>query len=169
MPVHFKIELTEEAKQFVADMQTLPARTVQGIARAMDKQNLLTVSHIQKDYLSFPRDEPTNPIGLRHISGDLARHMWASPSVVTPQGIESAIGDNVTSKGVNYAEVHEFGAAIPSRATRSKNKAYARRHPTTKAYSIGERAPVQHGIDDRMGNYSSALSAACTEAWKEKS
>ena len=65
------IELSEEAKQILADLKVMPGEMLKAIASGLRKENALTVSHIQIDYLNFPKTEPAVDIGLRQQSGRL--------------------------------------------------------------------------------------------------
>jgi hypothetical protein len=169
MSVQIKIVLSPEAQKIVADLQTLPSRALEAIAAAMFRENQLTVATIKSDYLSFPRGGPTTPLGLRKMSTPGYESTLNSPKPeIAGQTIISGIGTPMKSRGVSYPAVHEFGADIPSRPTRSKNKYYAKKHPTTKAYSLGARAPIQHGIADRMPNYTGTISAAIISACKNE-
>ena len=122
------------------------------LARALDYQNQLTVAHIQRAYMSFPKAGPAQPTGTRVQTNRLRSSLRASRCIQTGNGLESAIGSNV-----DYAATIEYGADIPSRPTRSRNKYYAKKHPVTKAFSLPERRPVRQGIDDRISNYTSAF------------
>ena len=160
MPVQVKIQLTPEAQKIVADFKTLPNRALVAIQKAMYLENQLTVAHIKRDYLSFPRGGGTTPLGLRKMSTlGYESTLWSPEPVINGQQIDSAIGSPMKSRGVSYPAVHEFGAEFPSRATRSKNKSYAKKHPRTKAWTLGARAPVQKGINDRLPNYTRTISA----------
>ena len=167
MSATIKILLTPEAQKIARDLQTLPDRALKAIAAAMYKENQLTVAEIKSKYLSFPRGGPVSPIGLRKRSTPgYESTLWSPKPEILGQTITSSIGSPMKSRGVSYPAVHEFGADIPSRPTRSKNKYYRKKHPQTKAYSIGARAPVQHGISGRITNYTASVSAALIAACK---
>ena len=160
------IKLSPKSQEIVNRMQTLPQEILRGIADGMFKASTTAVSVIQKDYLSYPSDEPATPLGLRHITGRYKSSLRAGESEIVGQKVISSIGSNVLSKGgVSYPAVHEFGADVPSRPTRSKNKYYAKKHPTTKAYSIGARAPIQHGVQDSVPYYNMNVSRGIKDAW----
>ncbi len=167
MNAQVHIQLTPEAQKIAADFQTLPDRALVAIQKAMFKENQLTVAHIQRDYLSFPRGGATTPLGLRKMSTPgYQSTLWSPEPVISGNTIVSNIGSPMKSKGVSYPAVHEFGADFPSRPTRSQNKSYAKKHPTTKAWSLPARAPVQKGIADRKDNYKLTISAALIAALK---
>ena len=135
-----------------------PSQVLTALARTMDQQNLLTVAGIKRDYLSYPRTGPAQPDGLRIVSGRYRQSLRASRARFGDGFIESSICSNVLSKdGVSYPAVHEFGCTVPSRPTRSQNKAYARKHPNTKAFTLPARRPIQRGIEDRVDQYSAAF------------
>jgi hypothetical protein len=115
MSDEYKIELTEEAKALLAGVQKLPAEIPSAIARALDRENQLTVAHIQKAYLSFPKSGPVSEIGLRVQSNRLRAAAAAFPAVVSGTRVESAIGDSV-----KYAALHEFGGTVHHPARKGK-------------------------------------------------
>jgi hypothetical protein len=160
------IKLSPKSQEIVNRLQTLPQEILRGIADGMFKASTTAKSNIQRDYLSYPRDEPTTPLGLRNVTGNYLRSLRAGESQIEGQRVISSIGSLVLSKsGVSYPSVHEFGADIPSRPTRSKNKYYAKKHPTTKAYRIGERAPIQHGVQDSVPYYNMNVSRGIKDTW----
>ena len=142
-----QITVSGDAQEFLKKLSD-PSRVLTSLARTMDRQNLLTVSHIQQAYMSGP----TSPVSLSVRTNRLRGSVRPTKTLLDSQGLESSIGSNVS-----YAAIHEFGMEIPSRPTRAKNKYYARKHPTTKAYVMPERAPVRHGIADRLDQYSAAF------------
>jgi hypothetical protein len=173
-----KIELTEEAKKVLSDLETLPQRALQGIARAMDKENQETVSHIQQAYESFPSDGPAVPIGVRHISGSMKRGTRASAAVIIGDRVQSSIGAYATNRGVNYAAVQEFGATIPPHKITAKGggtlrfqigeRVMFRKSVNHPGATLPAREPMQRGIRDRQNEYASSISAAVIEAWKPR-
>ena len=175
MSVEIKMELSAEAQRIMDDLASAPVWLLQAIAGAMAAENDLTVSQIQEKYLSFPRDEPATELGLRVQSNRLRQSLWASDPVIRGQAVESAIGDKVTSHGVNYAAVHEFGATIPAHKITAKGKALRfqigervlfRKSVNIPEVTLPARAPIQHGINDRAGAYGESISAAIQKAWE---
>jgi hypothetical protein len=145
----------------------MPAEMLLAIKEEMDLQNQLTISHIVRDNLSFPKDQPPVPIGLRVISGMGRKSVRASSAVVIGQSVESGIGSSL-----DYMAAHEFG--VPAHDVVAKGKALR--------FMIGERvifrkkvhipalparAPIQRGIADRAGEYGQGISQAIVEAWKQ--
>jgi phage gpG-like protein len=98
------IQFTPQAEAALARVKAIPQKALKGIARGMDKANPNTAGVIQKNFLNFPREGPTQPTGLRHKTGHLFRSVRASKAVITGESVLSAIGSNVS-----YAGVHEFG------------------------------------------------------------
>ena len=166
MSVQVKIELTEEAKSTMAAVQQLPSALLLGIARAMDKENGLTVAHIMQDYLSFPPQGPPSPIGLRVQTNRLRGSVRASKSVIVGQMVESAIASNV-----KYAAVHEFGFQGTEQVrafTRHGKSGEIAVRAHTRRVNIGARAPFQRGIADRADNYASSISRQIVDYWNQK-
>jgi phage gpG-like protein len=195
MPPRIKIELTEEARETLRAVQALPDRMLVAIAAAMDKENWLTVAHIDTERMKQNGGKPFPPeehiLGVR--TGRYRASLRASEATVGPCGVESSIGSNVV-----YAAVHEFGARIEHEARsgtarlRTDNRGallrqagyenlalFARAgHKQVKAVpyqsgahtvEIPARAPVTTGIQDRLEDYRNAISEACVTAWKSKS
>lgn len=142
---------------------------VQKLAKAMDAQNIFTVSHIQQDYLTFPGTEPTTMDGLRYITGSYQRSLRAAETTFTDSALVSGIGSNVVSKdGISYPAVHEFGADIPAHDIRAKNaralrfvdesgKVIFRKVVHFPGAQIKARKPIQRGIQDRANDYTKAF------------
>lgn len=105
-----KIEFTPQAEAVLAKLKQIPQRALRGIVRGMDQANLRTVDIIRRDFLNFPKQGPTSPIGLRIQSRRYRDSLRASKSVIVGDTVQSSIGTNVVSKGgVSYPRVHEFG------------------------------------------------------------
>lgn len=85
-------------------MPRFHGRMLLAVAKAMDQQNQLTIGDITIKRLSFPREGPVVPDGLRVQSGLLRRSLRATPAVVVGENVASTIGSNV-----KYAAIHEFG------------------------------------------------------------
>jgi phage gpG-like protein len=102
-------------------MQRLPevadgARLVNSLARVMAFQNKLTVSHIQKEYMSFPKDQPPTMEGLRVQSNRLRNSLRDSKPEISGAKINSGIGSNVI-----YARIQEIGGQTKAHIIRAKN------------------------------------------------
>ena len=188
MAEEIRIELTAEARELVASMQTLPARVMEVIAAAMDKQNVATVAHIKEKYLSFPKAGPVSAIGLRVQSNRLRGAAAAVPATISGTRVESGIGDSV-----KYAKIHEFGGTVKHAARKGKVRlattkagellhqvkngnlaVFAKRKAKYakeveyegKAYEVDmpARGMFRRGIKDRMADYSRAISEAVIKA-----
>jgi hypothetical protein len=165
----YKAKLTPKAQETLRAVQTLPQNILAGIALAMDLQNQFTISHIVRDYLSFPKDGPSTDIGLRVQSGRGRASIRASKAKVTGQAVQSAIGSNI-----GYMAAHEFGATIPAHDVVAKGGALRfrigdrvlfRKKVHIPEVELPARAPVQHGIEDRLDDYSEAISAEIQKIW----
>ncbi len=174
MPARINIELTEEARATIKAIGSLPVEGMQAMARAMDRENQLTISHMMRKYLSFPRSQPPVPMGLRVISNRLRSSYYPTPTIISGARLESAIGSNVS-----YAPVHEFGfdgeQAVRAhtrrvfRHTSSTGRRLKKRVDTGNVVQVKDfvrnmhipaRAPVQRSIEDRQERYGQALSDA---------
>lgn len=162
-----------------------PARLLAATMRAIDKQNLETVSLIQRKYLNFPRVGPTTPEGLRNRSGSYFRSLHASPAAIVGGAVVAGIGTNVTKNGFSYPALHEFGGTVKRkervgsvrlrtdkegnlvRQVNGKLAVFARRKDKrTKAVAFvavahvatyPARAPIQKGIKDCLPKYEAAI------------
>lgn len=74
------------------------------VARALDRQNELTIGAAVRDRMSFPRTMPPTTEGLRVQTSRLRRSLTRSRAVTTADGVISAIGSNV-----RYFGPHEYG------------------------------------------------------------
>lgn len=178
-----RIQLTEKAEELIRKAKALPANATRALARAMDKQNQLTVGHIVDDYLSFSKAGPSVYYGLRVQSGLGRRSLHASKASVEGNTVTSAIGSPL-----DYMAVHEFGYNGPQnvrgfmRRVKSRNVvgrigdraprriiasgvAYVR--PFTRQANFPARGFVRGGIADRATAYSDAASEAILSSWKQ--
>lgn len=183
MSPQISITISGEAEARLAKLD--PKELLPRLLKVIDRENALTVSHIQSQYLSFPKAGPSTKEGLRYQSGRYRDSLRASEARISGEGITSAIGTNVNNKGFSYPRLHEFGGTvtIPERigAVRLKTDArgelilrggrlatFAKRSAKrakavafvakshTKTYPA--RAPIQRGINDRLPEYKEALS-----------
>lgn len=107
-----EIKLTDKAQALLNRSQSWPVVLPQAIARGMDEANILIVSTIQRQFLSFPKQGPPTLEGLRNQSGDYKRSLRASKAVIIGGIVTSSIGTNVTHKGFSYPRLHEFGGTV---------------------------------------------------------
>ncbi len=169
------VSISPQARAILDNLKNAPAKCLEPMAKAMDRENVLTVSHIQRDYLSFSRSGPSNPDGLRVQSGSLRRSLRASKATLGPTGLTSGIGGNVTSRGVNYLAVHEFGAEIPEHTITATNaralhffvggKEIFRKSVKIPAITLPARGMIARGIQDRLANYGKAMSDAVVKTF----
>ena len=166
--ISFQITIPND--RAIQKARKLPAANLQATAKAMDKENQLTLAHIIRDYASFPKDGKPSPIGLRVQSGLYRRSLRASDAIVVGQQVLSSIGSNV-----KYAAAHEFGATIPAQTIYPKKGKALRfmigsRMVFAKKVNLPERviparAPIQHGIRDRLANYSQSIGDAIAKGF----
>ena len=164
------IQLKPDAATLLAAAKTIPPRCLQAIARAHDKQNHLTIGHISKKYLSFPKDGPTTLEGLRVITNRLRKSLWSTRAIVKGTSVISSIGTNV-----RYARIHEEGGTVPPHTIRARRARALRfsiggktifrrsvKHPGSK---IPARAPIWRGITDCLPDYEQAISDAVMQSF----
>ena len=156
----------------IKGLETFPARVLQGIAKALDLENELTVGHIVATRMTgtgpFPAEE--GKLGVR--TGRLRRSLRPSQARVVGSYVLSSIGTNV-----EYAGIHEFGGTIPAHDIRpKKGKALrfmvggavifaSRVH--MPAVTMPRRAPISRGIEERVENYRHAVGAAVLSTWDQ--
>lgn len=178
-----QIKLSPNAAAIVGSLKTMPDWLLNELAPVMDKQNQLTVGHIQRDYLSFPKSGPVVAIGCRVQTNRLRGSLRASQSVVVGGTLRSAIGSNVV-----YAAAQEFGfdgevfVKPHTRKQFSSGVAIGKRGPVkikkqtgtvnvrgfTRKMHLPGRGFVRRGLADRAGDYTAAFSKAIVNAWKAK-
>lgn len=174
-----------EALQRVQDKQGAMAAA----AKALDRENVFTVSHIQKDYLSFPRTGPTQSIGCRVITNRLRGSMRATQARIEGDTIKSSIGSNV-----KYAGIMEEGAdfkrtqlagSVQLRTDKKGNLLRNKRGgaifakgshklSTNVPFAGGKRFDVhiegrhftRRGINDRLKPTGEAMGRAIVQFWK---
>jgi hypothetical protein len=185
------ITLPPDTAATLARMQSWPAALTRGLLAALNRENELTVGHIQRTRATgkgpFPVAEGKLGVRSNRYRGSLRR----SAAEVSGGSIVSAIGTNIA-----YAAAHEFGFAgsveVPAHTRRRFGKfttgGVAVFDPRTgrikksrkrvvelqtgahqvKAHkrqlNIPARAPIQRGISDRLPDYAPALSAAVVAA-----
>lgn len=172
----FEITITNNAAQAAAQLQAIPPAMVAGIASALDRQNELTIGHIQAKKLS-----KRGPTTLGVISNRLRGSVNRTDASVEGDAITSGIGSNV-----GYARIHEFGFDGPEQVKAHKRRIiafdrYERRgsrlvqtqsgiRGTIRAHTrhmrITARRPFGNSIDERSESYTSSISSALISAWK---
>lgn len=193
------ISLTPEAAALLAQIRDT-AGVVAALAGALDNQNVLTVAHIHRAYLSFPKHGQPVAMGLRAVSTPGYRGtLHASQTVVSGNGLESGIGSPINKAGFSYPALHEFGGsftktskpgavrlrtdkdgellrqgadarlAVFAKNTEKRAKTVTFAGGRKFTVEVPARAPVQHGIVDRLVNYGEALSGAVVATWSKES
>jgi hypothetical protein len=180
-PLAFKISIRGDLLAALPRL-TSEAAMAKELKREMDFQNDQTVTHIQIRYLSYLWNEPTKPDGLRAITGRLRNAMRVVPATITAGG--GVIGG--VSNNVKYAKYHELGfdgeeTVRPHLRRVFKNLSFkfggrartrkVRQADTfvgsfTRVMHMPARAPMQRGIQDRLGNYTAAFNAAISKLVK---
>jgi hypothetical protein len=181
------VELSEEAQKKIARVQNVGGMLA-ALAREMDGQNQLTLSHIMRHRLTGRGPFPPSEHKLGVVTGRLRGAAWASPAAISGNTITSAIGDNV-----GYAWLHEHGAdftrkggKVRLRTDRSGNlirhgvngklATFARAsHKRVKEVAFGAhqvhvpaRAPFWTGIQERLPEVGPAMGRAATRFLKEQ-
>ena len=158
-----RITFSPQAEAILNRYAQLPVAIPAAIARGVDEQNEYTVSYIQRDFLSFPKDQPATLAGLRVQTNRLRGSIRATKAVINDDSVFSSIGSNV-----KYAAAHEFGAVIPPHKITAKNgkalmfiaggKVFFRRSVNHPGSVLPERAFVRRGLADMLGSYKKRIS-----------
>ena len=168
------ITITDNARDVLKGMRSFPDRIVDGIRRTIDKENRLTITHVARTRLSFPRASTPGMAGLRVITGNLRRGLIAG--LVPARQIGDAVVGSITNN-VKYAAIHEYGGIIPPHkivARRAKALKFSvggevlfrRSVNQTRPVTIPARAPVRHGLDERQDEYSRSISAVIMDTFR---
>ena len=161
MSVQIKIETN--AKEITRGFKRFPADMGEAIARAMDKENTLTVGNIQRKHLT---SRGGDSVGV--VSGKLRNSVYATKANVTPARVTSEIGSNVF-----YALIQELGVnktwTIKARnkkvlADKKKGIIFGRQvtHPGLIARNM-----FRTGIEERAENYQTSMQQAVADAWEK--
>ena len=159
-----EITLSDRAKAILLAGGGIPPFLLAAAAKEIDRQNELTVGHIQANRLS---KRGADTLGV--VTNRLRLSVRPSKAVIKGNLILSSIGTPV-----EYAGAHEFGfegRVSVAAHTRLRNgdeddKIQVRAH--TRQMKIKARAPLQRGIRDRIDRYGSALSSAIIRSWEER-
>lgn len=133
------------------------------IARAMDRENELTVNRVQQKLTGE----------VLHVrTGLLRRSISRTDALVLDTEVRSAVGSNVRTGGqaVKYAAIHEFGGQTKAHIIRPKNKkalsftvggkTICRKmvhHPGSK---MPERSYLRSTLTERKGDYQTTITGA---------
>lgn len=165
----FAITLKTNAAEVLRHLREFPAAMAQGIARALDRRNELTVGQIQARKLS-----QRGPTTLGVVTNRLRSSIRpALAQVAGPSRIVSAIGSNVS-----YAGAHEYGfdgtVQIPAhsrkvtqvfgRQLKSPITAEVRSHSAKR--HIPARAFISSTVGEESEKYAADISAAILRAWQ---
>lgn len=184
-----QIQISSNAEAILRQLTQLPERMATAIARAMDKENQLTVGAIQAQQLSGPRP---GKIGV--ITNRLRGSIRAVKAVVAGNAIESAIGSNVKYAGIlerglnasikvkahsrNIFRTHETGGGRSfdpkTGRIRTEKKKKISLHSGTakvKAHWRTVNVPAHRYIEGTLERstlaYSVAISRAIETAWDQ--
>lgn len=184
------ITLSPQAQAILRRTQYFVPVMAEAVARAVDRENELTIGEIQRLRLSR-----RGPDTLGVVTNRLRSSVSRAPAVISAdrRRVVSSIGSNV-----RYAGVHEYGfkgpvyvrhhqrrtfgtfttggvAVLDPRTGRIRKQrkrtiqlttgtTFVRGH--TRLVDIKARAPFRRGIAARAGAYSTAISAAIVGAWE---
>lgn len=189
-----RIELTTSAKALLARAPQWPRALTTQLVRALDTENELTVGHIVKERATGKGPFPVSEGKLGVRTSRYRRSIRRTKAAVVGSTIESAIGSNVRYAG---AHEFGFSGVVNVRAHRSQNRALdvfqvrggnlvrgwelpgaggrgrrvATGFTTVRAHqmrmNMPARSPIRRGIEDRVPNYSQALSRAIVAAFEK--
>jgi hypothetical protein len=152
-----QIEVNGDAQAYLKTLSD-PSRVLRALQRTTDRENKITVGHIQKYYMSLPSDGPTAPDGLRVKSNRLRGSLRANPAGFNEDGLVSSIGSNVV-----YAGILERGGTTKPHVIEAKNgralffNGIFRRRVKHPGSRIEGRHYVENGIRDRLPDYTRAF------------
>jgi phage gpG-like protein len=132
MSLAISIQLTPESQAVIRGFQTLPARMMRAIARAMDKQNVFVAHHINTVRMTGRGPYPVS----EHRLGAIHNRLRASVDAWVDEHKAEINGNTVTTSigsNVSYAAAHEFG--FDGMVAQGRN---AQRHGTSAdVYKLG--------------------------------
>lgn len=169
------ITLDPAAQALLRRLETFPGPA---IAAAMDRENELSIGHIQSERMSR-----RGPETLGVVSNRLRSSLRRTVAVIETNSVASSIGSNV-----KYMGVHEFGyqgtvqvspflrrnprGNITTLTRRGATKLIASGVSHVRAHSrtmkMPERAPIRRGLADRSTAYGRAISDAIIEHYSGK-
>lgn len=129
------------------------------VAKALDRENELTVGATVRERMSFPRNTPATMEGLRVQTGHLRRTLRRSKAVVTPNGVISAIGSNV-----GYFGVHEFGFS-GTQTVKQHERKLPTRYRLTTGQSVDHATAGRAGLLTRKGKLRTGLGEAMPDRY----
>lgn len=182
-----QVLFSSNASAILRQLSELPSRMAQSIAKAMDKENQITVGVIQSEELSGPKPEK---IGV--ITNRLRGSIRAAAAVVSGNSIESSIGSNVKYAGAlergfkgevtvkahsrNVFTTHETGGGKVFdaktgriRTTKKKKISLLSGRANVKSFTRKMNIPAHRYIEGTLERstlaYSVAISRAIESAW----
>lgn len=188
-----EIKISDAAKALLGRIEDR-AGLLRAIGREMDVQNQLTVGHLMAKRLHGKGPFPVSEHRLGEVSREYRNRLRASKAVVSGDTVQSAIGTSV-----KYGAIHEFGGTIKrvmlagsvrlatdrrgNLLRQGKNGKLAvfasakRKTATTVAFAGGKRyevtiparAPITHGIRDRLPEIGVGVSNAIITFWNKGS
>lgn len=181
-----QIDLSADTRALVAAAPEIPARLTRNLVRALDKSNDETVGHIVENRATGHGPFPVEEHKLGVVTSRYRRSVRPAKAIVVGTAIESAIGSNVRYAGAHEfgldqvvqvkahqaknawldvyqtkdgRQIYGWERTGAGRATRvATGVAQVRAHPMHMR--IPARAPIRHGIEDRLPNYREALDRA---------
>jgi len=171
------ITITDDIAEALRAMKGFPQKMLRAVARAMDLENQHTVAHTSERRLTGTGPFPPSENRLGVVTNRLRNSLRATKAEVDGTTVVSEIGSNI-----KYAAVHEFGFSGPVFVNSHERKSFLRNVVGKKKrkrvaativtghgrnVSIPARAPIGTGIQERAGNYSTAISSAIVQAWED--
>lgn len=158
-----KIDINTNAEQLATGLAKFPKAMAQAIGSAMQRQNQILVSYIQRNKLS---STGANSVGVK--SGTLRASVNATTPTVSESEVSSQIGTSVL-----YAIYQEAGTKaytiVPKRASVLSflvggERVFAKKvnHPGLKARKMFETA-----LQEKQDDYNQALLQAVDEGWEQ--
>ena len=178
------IQLSESSQRVLRQLSAFPQEMAIAVTQAMDVENQLTISHLIRMRLTGRGPFPPEQHRLGVVTGLLRRSVRATPAQLLGKEVRSSIGTNV-----KYAAVHEFGGtftrtskpgsvrlrtdargellrqpggrlAIFAKAEHKRAKEVSFAGGRSYQIRVPARAPIRHGIADRLPRYAAAIDAA---------
>jgi hypothetical protein len=179
------VQLTTSAENILRKIRD-PRRLLVAVEAELDVLNQLTVDHIKTTRLTGQGPFPAEQGKLGARTGRYRNSLRRSRAEVRPSGIFSSIGTNLRP----YPFIHEFGAEFMRkggqvalrtnadgsllRTARNGARFAGRKHKRVRIVPFGEhkvkvpaRAPLQHGIADKLPQYGPRLSTAIERFWAQ--
>ena len=189
-----RIEITSNAQVALAQLRVIPEAMLKAIAAALDRENELTVGHIQAQHLTGHGPFPVEEHKLGVVTNRLRSSVRPELATIQEGDIKSAIGSNVIYAGPHEGGVDKmvgvraftrhdsrgdvFAQGASARFSWRDGKITRVRKAQASASGISNvrafqrhmrmpaRAPIATGMAERAENYSEAISAAILSTWE---